>query len=149
MADGDSIEFAAKYGQWVAIKRMSITGDTKPEEVVFNLAAIRQSLDRKSFEFLGINVAILDAYATTVTGEGRKSISNLVQAIQAIASKEAKSAVDQAVNGKPELTEIANVYLLRKIAQNLKYDFDVNTDLLTKIYPNLKLPKPRGRKAKQ
>ncbi len=148
MADG-SIDFSAKYGNWVAIKRMSIVDGTKPEEVAFHLAAIRQSLDRKAFEILGIKTDVLDAYADSVTAEGRKSISNLVQAIQSLSSKEAKAAVEAATKEKPELQEVANVYLLRKVAQNLKYDFDVNQEMLSKIYPNLKMPKQRGRKPKK
>jgi hypothetical protein len=48
----DSIEFLAKYKDWLAVKKISITNDTKPEEIVLQLAGIRQSLDRKAFEMI-------------------------------------------------------------------------------------------------
>ena len=81
-----------------------------------------------------------------VTKEGRKSYQNLAQAVQALGSQEAKSAVEKACAGKTENGEPAKTYLLRKVVQGLGFDLDVNQEMLAKAYPNLKLPKPRGRK---
>ncbi|MEM3205053.1 MAG: DUF2666 family protein, partial [Candidatus Micrarchaeaceae archaeon] len=91
MADGrDSIDFIAKYKDWIAIKKMSILEDTKPEEVAFHLAGIRQRIDVKAFEILGIDIASLDAYAAKLTNGMRKSYANLAEAMQQLGSSEAK-----------------------------------------------------------
>ncbi|MEM4066442.1 MAG: DUF2666 family protein [Candidatus Micrarchaeaceae archaeon] len=150
MADGkDSIDFIAKYKDWVAIKKMSIFEDTKPEEVAFHLAGIRQRIDVKAFEILGIDIASLDAYAAKLTNGMRKSYANLAEAMQQLGSSEAKAAVSAATKGKPELEQVAAIYLLRKVVQDLGFDFDVSQEMLAKAYPDLKIPKPLGRHKKE
>lgn len=145
MEGSGSIDFAASYRGWVVIKKASVHEDTKPEEIAFQLASIRQTIDRKAFEILGVDTKALDDYALSVTKEGRKNYQSLANAIQALGSSEAKAAAGKAA-GKAENEEPAKVYLLRRIVQNLGFDLDVNQEMLAKVYPNLKLPKPRGRK---
>ncbi len=145
----DSVDFMAKYRGWIAIKRMSIKEDTKPEEVAFHLAAIRQTVDRKAFEVLGIDTASLDEYASKLTQNARKSYKNLADVLQQLGSAEAKAAAEAAAKGKQELVQVASTYLFRKVVQNLGFDFDVNQEMLSKAYPELKIPKPLGRHKKE
>jgi vacuolar-type H+-ATPase subunit H len=144
----DSIDFLAKYKEWIAIKKMSISDDTKPEEIAFHLASIRQTIDKKAFEILSIDTKQLDELANKITGGARKSYKALAEAIASLGSQEARDIVAKACNGKEELQEVANAYLLRKVVQNLGFDFDVNQEMLAKVYPQLKIPKPLGRKPK-
>ena len=144
----DSIDFLAKYKEWIAIKKMSISDDTKPEEIAFHLASIRQTIDKKAFEILGIDTKQLDDLANKITGGARKSYKALAEAIASLGDQEARDIVAKACNGKEELQEVANAYLLRKVVQNLGFDFDVNQEMLAKVYPQLKIPKPLGRKPK-
>ena len=143
-----SIEFYAKYKGWVAVKKLEINSDIKPEEVAMRVASIRESIDRKVFEILGIDTASLDAYAEALTKNMRKSYTNLAQVIQNLGKQEVKEQVQKATNGKLELEEIAATYLFRKVVQNLQFDFDVSQEMLEKAYPYLKMPKPPGRKPK-
>lgn len=143
-----SIEFFARYKDWLAVKKISIGSNTKPEEIVLQLAGIRQSIDRKAFEILGIDTKALDAYAAEMVGGQRKSYGALAQIIQNMGKQEAKERIGKAA-GKTELVEIAATYLFRKAVQNLAFDFDVNQDMLQKAFPGLKIPKPPGRKRKQ
>ncbi len=145
MSEGDAIEFMAKYNNWIAIRKLSVHDNTGPEEVAFHLAGIRQTLDKKGFEFIGIDMATLDACAGTITAGRKKNFKDLATAIEAMGSSDAKAAVEKACTVKPELKEIANTYLIRKIMQNLGFDADMNQEMLAKVFPNLKLPKPRGR----
>ncbi len=145
----DSIEFSAKWKNWVVIKRTTIREDTKPEEIAFSLASIRQTIDKKAFEFLGIDIMLLEGYAAKATADRRKSLKDLGDAIQSLGSAEAKGAVGAACTGKPELEEVARAYLFRRVVQLLGFDFDVNQELLSKVYPELKLPKQRGRPPKR
>jgi len=148
MPEGDSIEFLARYKNWVAVKKISITLNTKPEEIVLQMSSIRQSVDKKSFELLGIDTTKLDAYASQLSSGKRKSYGSLAELIQKLESAEAKEAVSGAVGGRRELVEIASTYLFRKTVQSLAFDFDVNAGMLQKAFPNLKIPKPPGRKPK-
>ena len=144
----ESIEFYARYKNWVAVKKITIREDTKPEEIVAQIASIRQSIDRKAFEILGIDTQALDAYAASLTKDVRKSYSNLAKVIENLGKQEAKEQISKATGGKPELEEIAATYLFRRVVQNLAFDFDISQEMLEKAYPYLKMPKPPGRKPK-
>ncbi len=148
MDEDSSIDFSAKYKNWIVIKKASVREDTTPEEVAFHIALIRQTIDKKAFELLGIDTKSLDEYAATATASMRKSFSSLAEAVKKLDTKEAKGAISRSCQGKSELSEIAGVYLFRKIAQSLKFDFDVSSEMLSKAYPHLKLPMPPGRKPK-
>lgn len=144
----DSIEFLAKYKNWIAVKKIAITETTAPEDIVLGLSGIRQSVDRKSFEILGVNTAAIDAYALELAKGARKSYPALGEVLQKLNTKEVKETVKNACGGKEELSQIGMTYLFRRVVQGLAFDFDVNPDLLQKAYPNLKVPKPPGRRPK-
>ncbi len=149
MAEGEGIEFSAKYKNWVVIKKATVHDDTKPEEVSFALASVRQTLDKKAFEFLGMDLNVLDAYVDTITKDKAKRYGDLAAAVQELGTPGAKAAVEKAIGTKTELKEIANTYMMRKTLLNLKFDTDINQEMLAKAYSHLKLPKPPGRKPKQ
>lgn len=144
----DSVDFMVKYGTWVSIKKMSINEKTKPEEVVMHLSSIRQTIDRKAFELLGVDVKSLDELAATFTAGKRKNYSTLGEILNDFGKKDSKAAIDKACNGKEELKTIASTYLFRAIVKGLGFDFDVNPEVLQKAYPELKIPKPPGRQRK-
>ncbi len=148
MAEEDAVEFFAKYKNWVAVKKISITENTKPEEIALQLSSIRQSIDRKSFEILGINVKALDEYAEFITKGKRKSWPALAEVLQNLGKQEAKEKITEATGNVAELQELGATYLFRTVAQKMQFDFDVNPELLQKAYPDLKIPKPLGRKPK-
>ncbi len=133
----------------MVIKRTTIRDGTKPEEVVFTLASIRQSIDRKAFDFIGIDTKTLDDYAASVSAGMKKNFKDLGQVVQSLGTPQAKEAISRSCAAKPEIEEIARTYLFRKAVQSLGFDFDVNQEMLSKIYPNLKMPKPRGRTPKK
>ncbi|MGI0141399.1 MAG: DUF2666 family protein [Candidatus Micrarchaeales archaeon] len=148
MSEGDSVDFMAKYGTWVSIKKMSINQKTTPQEIVMHLASIRQNIDRKAFEMLGIDTKALDEFALTFTAGKRKSFAGLAEALDGFGKGDIKAALEKAANGKEELKKITSIYLFRCIVKNLGFDFDVNPEILQKAYPELKIPKPPGRQRK-
>ncbi len=145
----ESIDFFAKYKDWTVVKRMTIRSDTKPEEISFHLAGIRQTLDKKAFFFLGIDMQKLDDYAAKLTAGKRKGFGDLSESVGKLASAEAKAVIKDSCGSKPEHLDIASAYLLRQVVQNLGFDFDVNQVMLSKIYKDLKIKKPLGRQKKQ
>ncbi|MDE1856367.1 MAG: DUF2666 family protein [Candidatus Micrarchaeota archaeon] len=148
MAQGDSVDFMAKYNTWVSIKKMSINEKTTPQEIVMHLSSIRQNIDRKAFELLGIDTKSLDEVASTFTAGKRKSYGALGEILDTFGKADTKSAIEKAINGKEELKAIAGIYLFRTVVKNLGFDFDVNPEILQKAYPELKIPKPPGRQKK-
>ena len=160
----DGINFFAKYKNWVAIKKMLIRPDTKPEEVAMQLISIRISTDKKIFEIAGVNAGILDEYAAKKTSGMRRSFANLSKVIDIMNSKESQEKIKESV--KPNefdinlpaalshtyavksMGDLAKEYLFKQLMQNIKFDFEVSPDKLAAMYPGLKLPGRRGRKPK-
>ncbi|MGC8662330.1 MAG: DUF2666 family protein [Candidatus Micrarchaeia archaeon] len=144
----NSIDFLAKYKDWISIKKMSIVDNIKPEEVAFHLASIRQTIDKKAFEILGIDTKQLDQFVENLTEGKRKTYKTMAEIIGNLDNNATKEVIKKASNSKPELEQVARVYILRKVVQNLGFDFDVNQEMLAKVYSYLKIPKPLGRKPK-
>jgi hypothetical protein len=48
-----------------------------------------------------------------------------------------------------QLLPIAEAYFIRKFLAGLGYDLEIGSGMLSKIYPELKLPKPEGRFGKR
>ncbi|MCL5430026.1 MAG: DUF2666 family protein [Candidatus Marsarchaeota archaeon] len=140
------VDFLVKYKDWIAIKRMGIRSNTKPEEIVFQLAGIRNAIDNRAFGILGIKTNVLDSYAGEATKGMRKSPDSLAEAAKRFGASEAKSAIEQACDNK-DVKPLAEIYLLGKIISNLGYDTSINQVAMSKIWKNLKVPKPRGRVA--
>ncbi|HUC39140.1 MAG TPA: DUF2666 family protein [Candidatus Acidoferrum sp.] len=147
--DEDYVDFMAKYKDWISIKRLGIKPNTKPEEIVFHLAGIRNTIDMKSFPMLGIKTAPLDAEAARAAGGKKKKFKDLGAAVSELESSSAKHAVEQAVGGAKELAPLAWIYLLGKVISTLDYDASINQKTMSKIFPDLKIKKPLGRQKKQ
>ncbi|MCL4364767.1 DUF2666 domain-containing protein [Candidatus Marsarchaeota archaeon] len=141
----EGISFMAKYHDWVSIKKMSITENTKPEEVAAHLSSIRITADRKAALILGVNTANLDVYAAGITGNMRKSAANLERISGIILSADAKNEIEGACNGNAALKDAAQTYLFSTMLQNIKLDLEVSPDTLMDMFPGLKIPKPKGR----
>ncbi|MGC8652172.1 MAG: DUF2666 family protein [Candidatus Micrarchaeia archaeon] len=141
------IDFMAKYKDWISIKRLGIRADTKPEEIAHHLAGIRNTVDGKAYSFLGIDTARLDAFAESITAGKRKSYAALGEAYASLQAKEADKVIEEACNGKP-LKQVAEAYLISRIAKAIGFDVAVEQLTLSKIYPELKPPKAFGRTGK-
>ncbi|MDE1860691.1 MAG: DUF2666 family protein [Candidatus Micrarchaeota archaeon] len=141
----DGITFAAKYKDWIAIKKMSINPNTKPEEISAHLSSIRIATDRKEAEILGIDIGALDIYAESITGKLRKSAANLERIIDALDSADGRQALDGACSSNASLADAARTYLFSTMMQNLKFDVEVSPQTLMDMFPGLKIPKPKGR----
>ena len=145
------IDFMAKYKDWISIKKLGIRDYTKPEDIVYHLAGIRNTLDGRMFKILGIDTAKLDAAADNATNGMRKGYSSLSTAINNLASSEAKKAIEDSCAANNGLKPFAETYLLQKVVTNLGYDTSLNQTQMSKVFPDLKPPKApgMGRKKKE
>ena len=140
----EGVSFMAKYGDWIAVKKLSITPTTKPEEIAAHLSSIRIATDRKIAQVLGVATDSLDAYASASTEGMRKSIANMEKIISIMCTDETKKQVDSSLsNGAPRSAAV--IYLFGKMLQNIKLDLEVSPDTLMDMFPGLKIPKPKGR----
>ncbi len=141
------IDFMAKYKDWVAIKKLGIRENTTPQEVAYQLAAIRAAVDRKAFSILGIKTDMLDAHAAQVTKGLRKGYESLSGALSTIKSSEGKKVINESCDNK-DLLPLAETYLLAKIMTEIGFNVGIDQLALSKIYKELKPPKAPGRMGK-
>ncbi|MEM3791297.1 MAG: DUF2666 family protein [Candidatus Micrarchaeaceae archaeon] len=153
--DEEEINFFAKYKDWVAIHKLSIREDTKPEYIAGYLVLIKDSISRKAYEILGIDTKKLDEIAERIAKGKRKSYESLLEALKSINTKEIKEEVEGAFASKgsieeKDLHEIAYSYLRKKISSLLGYKFDIDQELFESYLPDIKLFRSRfGRRKKE
>lgn len=142
----DEIAFSAKYKNWIVIKKMSIDENTKEPEVAHILSSIRETIDRKAFELNGINTAKIDEYVATTTKGRRKGYSSLAEIFRNLKQNEVRELL--LASSSEQTAPLAEAYFIRRLITALGYELDVTAETLARIYPELKLPKPKGRFAK-
>ena len=142
------VDFMVKYKDWVAIKRLGIRDQTRPEEIVFHLAGIRNSIDGRAFKLLGIDTEKLDSLASSIAQGKKGNYSALGDALKELDRREVKAQIESSCqDGK--LSKIAGIYILNKIMLNMGFDSSINQGMMSKIYPNLKVKMPLGAKRKK
>lgn len=134
------IDFIARYKDWVAVKKMAVRKETRPEEIVFHLSGIRNSFDKKLFSIMGINLDLLDEFSRSVSKKS-KTYSELGQVLSALDSKDAKEAIAKSCDKK--ISKIAEIYLLGRVMADSGFDTSVTQQMISKMYPDLKLKIPK------
>jgi len=125
---GEGVFFTANCRGWISIKKTSFDSRTRPEEKAAAFAGVAESAQRKGLEFIGIS------------GEAQEKANSLVAG-----KRKGFSALAQALSGIGESDPVTRAGIARFILSNLGYSTFPTTEILQKVYPNLKLPKPRGR----
>ena len=123
----NQIAFIGKFGNWIAIKKLS-TDKAKDYEVSGILSAINFTVVNKAYEFAGVEMD--ETVVKAATKGKRKSLSNVVDALKALGSK------------------ADNPYVVCKVLEELGYRPYASSHMLTNAYPDIKPPKVKGRKPK-
>ena len=139
----EEVVFNAKYKDWIAVKKLLINEDTKPEEVAAVLSSIQATLIRKAYDFSGINKAIVEELAQKLTAGKRKSYPNLAEVFSSMKPGEFKTAL-LAACPDPKYLPIAESYLLCSVLSSLGFAPYLNSATLMETFPELKMPKPKG-----
>lgn len=124
------IDFIARYKDWVAVKKMAVRKETRPEEIVFHLSGIRNSFDKKLFSIMGINLDLLDEFSRSVSKKS-KTYSELGQVLSALDSKDAKEAIAKSCDKK--ISKIAEIYLLCRVMADSGFDTSVTQQMISSI----------------
>ncbi len=129
------IAFISRYKDWVAVKKMGVDSGTADYEVAGILSAINSPLVRKAFDFANPDRQ-LEKVAEDITRGKRKSFPNLSEAFRKISPIMGASALNDA-------------YLLKIVCERLNFIPYANVESMVAAHPDLKVAKPRGRKAKK
>lgn len=143
MVDVGEIVFNAKYGNWISVKKMAIDSEDKPAEVVYKLSSINDVINKKGFEFSGVKTDVIDAFVADLTKGKRTGYANLAEVFGALKPSEVDEKLKQAVS-EEIILPLARAYFVRRIVESLGYPVIPSCELLQKIYPGLKFPKPKG-----
>ena len=147
MMSDEEISFFAKYGDWVVIKKRNLEGVEK-KEVVAILSSIADTTVRKSFDFSGIRKEVIDSYVGKITKGKRKGIGTLASVLSEIKPAELKEILSSACPDE-KLVPLAEAYFFNSLLSSLGYSAMITPTILANVYPELKLPKPRGRTPKK
>ncbi|MGC9132190.1 MAG: DUF2666 family protein [Candidatus Micrarchaeia archaeon] len=145
----EEISFIANYKNWIVVKRMVIDKSTTPQEIASILASIRSSIDRKAFDFSGIKKEFIDSYVEKIANGKRATLNDLKKALEEIKTKELNEALEKASSENVLLKDVAKAYFLSCLLDKLGLEHYLSNEALSKAYPELKVPKPRGRLPKQ
>lgn len=138
----EQVAFAARYKDWLVVKKLLIEANTPPEEVSLALASIDRTLVRKTYEFAGINMDLVEAHALKVAKKGRQ-YSNLSSIFASLKPGEVKAALLPACP-TPAHFPIAENYFIKRLMDEVGYKTVLDPETLAEVFPHLKITKPRG-----
>ena len=144
----DGISFFGKYKDWVSINKTNIDENTSVPEVVNALARISETTSKKAFEIAGVDLNAVDELTTQLTKGKRKAYGSVAAVFNEMKPTEITEKLKKACK-EEKLLPIAETYFLRSVLQKLGFNVDITREMLQEIYPEMKLPKPRGRFGKK
>lgn len=146
----EEISFFAKYKDWVVIKRMQIDEKTEEKEILATLASINSTTARKAYDFAPIDRAAIDKYVAELTKGKRKGLNNLVEIFGSLKQSEMRERLVSACRDRDEtFYPFAETYFINSILKALNYSPFIDSEVVQEVYPDMKLPKPRGRVPKK
>jgi len=148
MAESEEISFFANCRGWMAVKKKTITPETEKKEILAILASINDTTSRKAYELSGIKTAEIDIYVDQLTKGKRKGLGNLAEIFGNLKQSELKTKLTASC-ADPLMYPFAETYFINTVLRTLKYSPFIGGAAITEVYPDMKMPKPRGRKPKK
>lgn len=136
----DEIIFAAKRGDWIAVKKLTIDEKTALPEVVGVLMGIRQAIDRKIFSFAGVDTFAIDDLAAGMAKGKRKGLASAAELLSAPKPREQLLQACKSPDALPH----AEAYLNKALLAAIGFSTEIETDGFNSAYPDYKISKPRG-----
>ena len=133
----DQIQFIAKVGKWVAIKKLSITDKTEPFTVACFLATLDDTFDRKIKDNLSERVDFkrIDEFIKEISGKkGKKTEEEIAKLLKEMSGAKLTRVINSAINTdgleKKEakaLQEFGKVYATRAILDAIGLHYAYNS----------------------
>ncbi|MBI5229600.1 hypothetical protein HY991_05800 [Candidatus Micrarchaeota archaeon] len=139
------IRFAANYGGWQVVKKVDLE-KAKQKAALACLAGIYSCAERKCAELCCKNPDAFEAYVESFLSKfpERKSFSKLPQMLSQID----ESKLDAELAGfceKRERLPLLKKHCLNRIFEYCGYTPFISIGSINEVYPDIKIPKPRGR----
>jgi len=141
--NNDQIVLIAKHKEWISVKKLLIDQYAKNEDVSLILAQIQKAINEKSFSYAGINTEKIDEVVAKYSAGKKKNIASICEAFGAIKTPALKQELLPACE-TPAHYPLAEQYFVSKTVQTIGYSAHPDLDILQKVFPNLKIAKPRG-----
>ena len=126
---GDSIDFFARYKGWAVARSINIADNTDPKEIASYIVSVREDVDKRAFEVLGIDLKILESYSEKISKPLQKrSYSELVNIYKQLGSPDTESEVGRATSNREELKPFGKAYIMRAAMKNMGIDFYITRD---------------------
>lgn len=146
--DEQEISFFAKYKDWVVIKKKQIDEKTEDKEILAILASINSTTARKAYDFAPIDKAAIDKYVAELVKGKRKGLNNLAEIFGSLKQNELKEKLLKACKDET-FYPFAETYFINSILKALNYSPFIDSEVVQEVYPDMKMPKPRGRISKK
>jgi hypothetical protein len=125
----DSIDFFARYKDWVVARSLAVSDSTSPRDVAAYLVAVREDVAGRAFSVLGIDTKGLDSYSEAFTRSAPPNdYSYLVVLYRALGSAEAEPEIEKAAQNREDLKPFARAYLLRAALRRLGLQWYLTRD---------------------
>ncbi len=139
-APKEFVDFIIHYRDIVAIKRMRIMPNTRPEEVAFTLAGIRRAISSDRYRIMGIDVEGIKDIIKMRTAGATKRLAALSSYGRIINDEELLDELKSTYDN-PALKDAARACLLLELMEAINQPAFMTQKQLSRIYKDLKVKK--------
>ncbi|MCD6230069.1 MAG: DUF2666 family protein [Candidatus Diapherotrites archaeon] len=133
----DSIQFLAKYGDWVAVKKITCDENTEPLDIIRFFASVSDSFDRKTSESIAklVDTSKIDAEINEMIPEdkGRFTSEEIAKALSSAQGPKVGKVINELTFGLEmekkdinTLKEVCKTYAVRRALEKTKVRIDYN-----------------------
>ncbi|MCX8163675.1 MAG: DUF2666 domain-containing protein [Candidatus Micrarchaeota archaeon] len=139
----DQIVFVAKHRDWIVIKKLLIDQHVKNEEIGLILSSIQKSINEKSFSYFEVNYQKIREIAKKFVTNKRKGLATVGEIFSSIKGAELKKELLSCCS-KEDHYPLAEQLFVLDVLDELGYSPYPNLEVIQKLYPELKIQKPKG-----
>ncbi|MEM4137773.1 MAG: DUF2666 family protein [Candidatus Anstonellaceae archaeon] len=139
----DQVVFVVKHKDWIVIKKLLIDEKVSSQEIGLLLSSIQKSIFEKSYFYFDIEVNKIRQLAKKFVATKRKSIGAVGEIFSSLKVGELKKELEGCCK-KPDHYPLAEQFFVLAVLDELGFNPYPNLEVIQKLYPELKIPKPKG-----
>lgn len=126
----ESIDFFAKYKDWLSVKTFEVSDKTNAKDVGSFLLSVKDEVSERAFTVLGIDTKSLKSYSTkAASGVSKKDYTQIPIVYKSTTSADAQAQIEKACANREEIKPFGQAYLFRSILEELGIGFNVSKKL--------------------
>jgi hypothetical protein len=117
----EHINFSAKHGSWIVVKKMALDEHTADEDIARILLSIRETLNNKIYDYLrsDFELETLEQWADEIVPGGRLSEEKIAEVFKTLKSPKTTKRLKEFTTDKHKL-EVYKGLLTELVLQRLK-----------------------------